>query len=289
MIWQAGLFAIVIAGAFGLLWGSFLNVVIHRLPQMEAAGLRRHGKPWHFLLLPLSNCPHCHTPIRPWHNIPIISFIFLRGRSLCCQKPISRCYPLIELSGGAIIITAALVFGIGLNFVLASIFLSALLVIAIIDMRSYYILDILTLPLLWLGLLVNIDARFALLSDAILGAAAGYIGMRCLAAAGYAVFQKTVIGYGDFKLMAAMGAWLGWQPLPVLLFMACVIGLFYALILSLARQAARSSSAAILKRQNFLKSRFHFGPALSIAGAVMLIKGNAIITAYLLLITGGGP
>lgn len=276
----------VIAGLFGLLLGSFLNVAAYRLPQMNASGIVRRGKPWHFLALPLSYCPHCQTPIPPRYNIPVLSFLWLRGRAHCCRKPISRCYPLVEAAGAFICAASAVRFGKNLDFVFAAVFLSALLVASVIDMRKYYLLDTLTLPLLWFGLLVNLDSRFALLPDAVLGAAGGFLAMRILAAAGAAVFRQTAIGGGDIKLAAALGAWLGWQPLPFLIFLACLTGLIYALVFQVIRRFRKTPE----KRRNFSRvfgGRFCFGPALSLAGAVMLFYGDSIIASYWLFVSGG--
>lgn len=285
---------IIIAGLFGLLLGSFFNVVAYRLPQMAASGIVRYGKSFWFLSWPLSHCPHCKAPIPWYYNIPLLSFVWLRGRAHCCKKPIGACYPLIELGGGIITATAMWRFGPGLDFALAVIFLSVLLIVSVIDMRRYYILDILVLPLLWLGLLANLDARFALLPDAVLGAAGGYLGLRALAELSALAFKKNVMGGGDFKLMAALGAWLGWQPLPLVLFLASLIGLVYALIHYLLRRAGRifnNDKISVTGRTTeflrvFVKGRLYFGPALSLAGAIMLFWGDTLITAYWLYITG---
>ncbi|MGI9306691.1 MAG: prepilin peptidase [Gammaproteobacteria bacterium] len=277
------------AGLFGLLLGSFLNVAAHRLPQMEASGIVRRGKPLSFLALPLSQCPHCATPIPPYYNIPLLSFIWLRGRTRCCQKPIGACYPLVEIGGALICLSAAAHFGKSLDFILAAVFLSTLLVASVIDMRKYYLLDVLTLPLLWFGLLVNLDARFALLPDAVLGAAGGYLGMRLLAGVSGAVFQQTALGGGDLKLTAALGAWLGWQSLPFLLFLACIIGLAFAPVMHGLRYLARRRVSGDKRGffRSYTKRRFCFGPALSLSGALMLFFGDDIIAAYWLFAGGG--
>ena len=264
-----------------MLLGSFLNVAVFRLPQTAASGIASRGKSLWFLAWPGSHCPHCKAPIPPHYNIPILGFLLLRGRAKCCGKPISACYPLIEAGGGIIAAGCAWHFGGGADFALATAFLSALLVISVIDMRRYYILDALSLPLLWLGLLANADARFALLPDAVFGAAGGYAAMYLIAAAGAAAFRKTALGGGDFKLMAAFGAWLGWQPLPFLLFLASLLGIGYALAAHLMRRARRNTSGAAGKAARpFIKARFCFAPALSLAAALMLFWGDEIMTAY---------
>ena len=261
-----------------MLLGSFLNVVIFRLPQMTASGVVRRGRGWDFLALPLSYCPNCQTPIAPQYNIPLVSFLLLRGRSKCCRQPIGFCYPLVEIGGALIVMLAAVHFGRSVDFVLAVIFLSVLLTASVIDMRKYYLLDVLTLPLLWLGLLVNIDARFALLPEAVVGATGGYVAMFLLSAGGAMIFRRTAIAGGDIKLMAALGAWLGWRALPLLLFFACLIGVVYALLMYLVRVI--NSSPQRVRRRTFMRGRFCFGPALSLAGAFMLFYGEALIAAY---------
>ncbi|MGU9951851.1 MAG: prepilin peptidase [Gammaproteobacteria bacterium WSBS_2016_MAG_OTU1] len=279
-----------VAGLFGLLLGSFYNVAIYRLPQITAAGIVDRGKSFFFLCLPLSYCPRCQTPIAPLCNIPVFSFLFLRGRANCCGAPISWCYPLVELSGGLIAVIAALHFGPGVDFALAYVFMSILLIASVIDMRKYYLLDILTIPLLWLGLLANLDSRFALLSDAVLGAVGGYLGMSILAIAGATIFKRTAMGGGDFKLMAALGAWLGWQPLPLLLFFACIIGITYAFLHFIIRQTKKRRSGRtknIKLLRDFTYERFYFGPALSLAGVVMLLYGDEITSSYWLFIASG--
>lgn len=204
----------------------------------------------------------------------------MRGRARCCGKPISACYPLTEAAGGILVAAAAWRFGAGADFLLAAAFLLVLLAISVMDLRRYYILDILTLPLLWVGLLANIDARFALLPDAVLGAAGGYVGMRIIAAAGAAVFRRTAMGGGDFKLMAAMGAWLGWSALPFVLFLAAAAGLCYSAAFYVVRRVRAAARGRRSARGGFVKSRFSFGPALSFAGALMLFCGEEIATAY---------
>jgi leader peptidase (prepilin peptidase)/N-methyltransferase len=262
---------IIIAALFGLLWGSFLNVVIYRLPRMQISGIVRRGKPLAFLALPLSYCPHCEEGIKPYHNVPLISFLLLLGRAKCCGAPISIRYPLVEASGALIAAGSLAHFGWNLDALLAGIFLSILLVAAVIDLQRYYLLDTLTLPLLWLGLLVNIDSRFTSLEEAVLGATGGYLLMFGLAAAASFMLKKTAMGGGDFKLMAALGAWLGWETLFVLLFLAALFGLLLAGMRYLARGRAH---------------RIPFGPALALAGAVMLFWGDKMILTYLSYIGG---
>lgn len=257
-------FFIVVVFLFGLLWGSFLNVVIYRLPQIDIAGLR-HRTPYRlrFLAFPLSFCPHCKAPIKPWHNIPLLSFLLLRGKSRCCRQPIGWSYPLVELSGGGIFLATLWFSTNWVDALFVAAFLSLLFVNAVIDWRRLYLLDVLTYPLLWLGLLANIDARFALLSDAVLGAVGGYVVLLLLSAALSGILGRRAVGMGDYKLVAALGAWLGWQALPMLIFLAALIGIALAVL-----------------RRFWRRRHIPFGPALSIAAALMLFFGGDIMLAY---------
>ena len=258
---------IIAAALLGLIWGSFLNVVIWRLPQMTVAGLMRRGQALSFLALPLSHCPHCAAPVPFYYNIPLLSFIWLRGRAKCCGASIGWHYPLIESAGMLICGGAAVHFASLVDALLAIAFLSVLLVAAVIDLRRYYLLDILTMPLLWLGLLANVDSRFALLEDAVLGAAGGYLFLLTLSTVMSMLLKKRAMGGGDFKLTAALGAWLGWQMLPLLLFLAAVLGLFFAGWRYLRRGRAR-----------FIP----FGLTLSLAGALLLFWGHDLMIICLL-------
>lgn len=256
----------LVAGGFGLLWGSFLNVVIYRLPRIDIAGLRRNTPhTLSYLAWPLSFCPHCKKGIPPWYNIPLLSYLILGGSSKCCRQPISWLYPAIE-SCGALIVIAAFVAAAGwLDALLIIVFLSILLVNSVIDARRFYLLDILTYPLLWLGLLANIDARFALLPDAVIGAAGGYVVLAVFSGLFSRIIGRQAMGMGDYKLFAALGAWLGWPMLPMLLFLAALLGIAFSGLRTLVRGRG---------------SRIPFGPSLSLAGALMLFFGDEIMLAY---------
>ena len=263
------------AAGFGLLWGSFLNVAIYRLPQTDAAELGAgKGRSLAFLAFPRSYCPLCETPIPFWRNIPVLSYLFLLGKAPCCGKRISARYPLGEVLGAATVVWPLTHFGFGVDMILAAMFLSLLLVLSGIDVNRRYILDLLTVPLLWLGLLVNVDARFALLPDAVLGAAGGYLGLAALAALFSAALRKQAMGSGDFKLMAALGAWLGWRDLPFLMFMASLFGIAYAV------------GGFVLRRRR--RRWIPFGPCLSLSGALMLFYGDELQFAYLDFLSGSG-
>lgn len=257
-----------IAAVFGLglLWGSFLNVVIYRLPKIDVAGLRRRTPHrLRYLAYPLSFCPHCRTSIPPWYNIPLVSYLLLAGRSKCCRRQIGWRYPLVEVSGALIFLAALFFFGSTVNAVFVILFLSLLLVNAIIDWQRFYLLDVLNYPLLWLGLLANIDARFALLPAAVLGAACGYVVLALLAWFFSRIIGQRALGMGDAKLFAALGAWLGWQFMPMLLFLAAVLGVVLAVVRRLWRPRGRYVP---------------FGPALAIAGGLMLFLGDDIMLIY---------
>lgn len=257
---------------FGLLLGSFLNVVVYRLPLTEAAGVRTDStRSLWYLAWPLSFCPHCQTPIKPHHNIPLLSFLLLRGKSHCCQRPISWRYPLMEACGVLIVWAAWAQYDSLPDRLFVTVFLSLLLTAALIDWQRFYLLDILTLPLLWLGLLANLDARFALLSDAVIGAAGGYLALAAVTGAFSLLIGKRAMGMGDFKLFAALGAWLGWQSLPILIFIAAVAGLLLGGARFLVRRRGR---------------HVPFGPCLAIAGVLMLFYGDDIMLAYWNFIRG---
>ena len=189
----------------GLAFGSFFNVVIHRLPLMmeRAEGVN--------LCLPASFCPQCRQPIAWRDNIPLLSFLFLKGRSRCCGEPISPRYPLMELATGALFMLVGYLIPPGIPLLGGLIFVSVLLILAAIDAQTQLLPDRLTLPLLWAGLLFNLSDTFAPLAEAVIGAMVGYLSLWSV----YWVFRlltgKEALGYGDFKLLAALGAWLGWQ------------------------------------------------------------------------------
>jgi len=229
--------------AFGLAVGSFLNVVVHRLPIMlerawraEAADATGQlfaddGLPARYnLWLPRSACPHCGHVLRAWENIPVVSWLALRGRCSQCHARVSVRYPLIELAGAACAVGALLVFGPSAQAVAAFGLCAALIATSAIDLEHQLLPDSLTLPLLWAGLVVNLAGTFATLHDAVIGAIAGYLALWCV----YWVFRLLRgiegMGYGDFKLLAAIGAWLGWAALPQIVVIAAVGGAVVGLV-----------------------------------------------------------
>ncbi|WP_447889473.1 prepilin peptidase [Serratia fonticola] len=255
-----------VAGILGAIVGSFLNVVIYRLPVMLEKQWQREALvqlglplpesiPRFDLLLPRSCCPHCQHPIAARDNIPLLSFLLLKGKARCCGERIPRRYPLVEVATAMMFVLTALIFPLGFPLLGAWILLSFLLTLAVIDHHTQLLPDVLTLPLLWMGLLFNIQGHFASLEQATIGAVAGYV---CL----WSVFWlfklatgKEALGYGDFKLLAALGAWLGWQALPLVILVAAASGLLVTLIQrGLAKQDLNQPLA--------------FGPWLAVSGAV---------------------
>ena len=263
----------------GLFVGSFLNVVIHRLPlmmerewQAEAAALRgeetQADTPRFNLATPGSRCPHCGHPIGVLENLPILSYLVQRGRCRHCSGPISIRYPLIESLCALLSGFTAWHFGFGLAGVAALIFLWALLALCFIDLDTQLLPDSITLPLLWGGLLLNLSGTFTDISSAVVGAAAGYLTLWSV----YWLFKLTTgkegMGYGDFKLLAAIGAWLGWQILPLTILLSSVGGAVVGIALIVFRRHGRETPIP-------------FGPYLAAAGLLSLYWGTALTRAYL--------
>ena len=236
----------------GLAFGSFFNVVIHRLPLMmeQAEGIN--------LCFPASFCPQCREPIAWRDNIPLLGFLFLKGRSRCCGQPISPRYPLMELATGALFVLAGYLMAPGVPLLGGLILLSLLLILAAIDAQTQLLPDGLTLPLMWAGLLFNLSATYVPLAEAVVGAMAGYLSLWSV----YWVFRllsgKEALGYGDFKLLAALGAWLGWQALPQTLLLASASGLVWTLL------------QRLITRQS-LQQPLAFGPWLALAGGSIFL------------------
>jgi leader peptidase (prepilin peptidase)/N-methyltransferase len=223
-----------LAGLFGLLVGSFLNVVIHRLPKMmeadwqaQAAELRGEAAPAaerFNLMTPRSRCPRCGTPITALQNVPVVSWLLLRGRCAHCGTAIPVRYPLVEAACGVLAAVAILSFGptaAGLGALALTFFLVAL---AMIDLDTQLLPDDLTLPLLWLGLAFNLGGTFVPIGDAVAGAMAGYGILWAVFWLFKLVTGKEGMGYGDFKLLAALGAWFGWQAIPAIILLASGVG-----------------------------------------------------------------
>lgn len=270
---------ITLGAIFGLLVGSFLNVVIHRLPLRMQADWRRESLDFLGLepeadarkiglVFPASHCPGCNAPIKPWHNIPVISFLLLRGRCSQCATPISIQYPLVELTSG--LLSALLVYWYGATGTTLLVLLFTWILVALtgIDFRHQLLPDNLTLPLLWLGLLANMAGVFTDLGSAVLGAVAGYLSLWSIYWLFKLVTGREGMGHGDFKLLAALGAWLGWQQLPLIILLSSLVGA----IVGLAGIALRGRDRQI---------PIAFGPYLAVAGWIALIGGVQITNAYL--------
>jgi leader peptidase (prepilin peptidase) / N-methyltransferase len=270
--------AAVCAGIFGLLIGSFLNVVIHRLPQMmqrESDNYVAHesGKPLphtdrYNLVVPRSACPHCGHQISALENIPVISYLFLGGKCIECKAPISARYPIVELLTG--VLSAFMVWRFGSGFAgLATLLFTYLLVaMTFIDADTQLLPDDLTFPLLWCGLLVNLNGVFAPLHEAVVGAAAGYLTLWGV----YWLFKLTTgkegMGYGDFKLLAALGAWLGWKMLPIIILLSSAVGAVVGICLIVFAKRGRENPIP-------------FGPYLAAAGMLALLYGKPLTETYL--------
>ncbi|MCC2636688.1 MAG: gspO [Moraxellaceae bacterium] len=260
----------------GLCVGSFLNVVIHRLPLMlerrwqeEAAELRGEPLPEAprlNLMMPRSRCPHCGHQITALENIPVVSWLLLRGRCSACKAPISPRYPAVELATALLSLLVYGVFGPGFALLAALGLTWALVALTLIDFDTQLLPDDITLPLLWAGLLLNISGTFVPLQSAVIGAMAGYLSLWSVYWLFKLVTGREGMGYGDFKLMAALGAWLGWQMLPVILLLSSVVGS----LIGLGYLAVRRQSAP-----------FAFGPYIAIAGLVALLWGQPLLRWYL--------
>tara|TARA_R100001369_G_scaffold43170_4_gene69348 strand:- start:957 stop:1841 length:885 start_codon:yes stop_codon:yes gene_type:complete len=274
---------ILVCVLFGLLVGSFLNVVIHRIPKMMEATWRQEARelleqpapkgeetpPLFNLVTPGSHCPHCNHRIRWYENVPVVSWALLKGRCSGCKAAISKRYPIIELLTALVAGLCAWRFGYDpwLIFMLYGSF--TLLALAVIDLDTTLLPDDLTYPLLWAGLLAAVLGISPVsLSDAVIGAMAGYLALWSL----YWVFKlltgKEGMGYGDFKLLAALGAWLGWQYLPVVVLLSSVVGLVFAV--------SMMASGSVKRDQGI-----PFGPYLAIAGWIALLWGEVIVSSYL--------
>ncbi len=266
------------SAVIGLLIGSFLNVVIHRMPKMmqrESDNYVAHesGKPLphtdrYNLMVPRSACPHCGHQIRAIENIPVISYLALRGKCIQCKTPISIRYPIVELLTGALSGLLVWQFGSGLAGLATVLFAWMLIAMTFIDLDTQLLPDDLTLPLLWCGLLVNLNGAFVPLQEAVIGAAAGYLALWSI----YWLFKLTTgkegMGYGDFKLLAALGAWLGWKMLPVIILLSSLVGAVVGISLILFARHGRENPIP-------------FGPYLAAAGMIALLYGKQITEAYL--------
>ncbi len=267
---------------FGLVIGSFLNVVILRLPRMmehqwrrECALLLEQDAPAdtrYDLIHPPSTCPGCGTRIRPWQNVPLLSFALLRGRCGQCAQPISWQYPAVEAGAGALAAAVALSFPPGATALAAALLVFSLLTLAVIDLRTQLLPDSIVLPLLWAGLCVNLFGLFAPLADAVIGAVAGYLSLWLVFHAFRLATGKEGMGYGDFKLFAALGAWFGWQSLPLIILVASASGSVLGGLMLVSGALERGKPMP-------------FGPYLA-AGGLLLLFFRDTLAGWLMVVSG---
>ncbi|MFA7834023.1 prepilin peptidase [Aeromonas dhakensis] len=265
---------------FSLMIGSFLNVVIHRLPIMlerewQAEYLsyfnpetQLQQEERYNLMVPRSACPHCGHAITAMENIPLLSWLWLKGRCRECLAPISPRYPLVELLTALLSLVVAATFPPSWGLLAALLLTWVLVALTFIDLDKMLLPDQLTLPLLWGGLLFNLAGGFVPLADAVIGAMAGYLVLWSLYWAFKLLTGKEGMGYGDFKLLAALGAWLGWQALPIVLLLSSLVGAIIGISL-------------ILLRNHHQGKPIPFGPYLAIAGWIALLWGDTITRWYL--------
>ena len=272
-----------IVAVLGLTVGSFLNVVILRMPKMLEARWKSECQEFlgqtsdenvdqrFNIAFPASHCPKCGHALRWWENLPLISYLLLRGKCSSCKTRISLQYPLVEAFAAALAVLVAVQVPFGWPLLLALVFVWGLLALTVIDMNTMLLPDQLTLPLLWLGLLLNINGMFAPLPDAVIGAAVGYLSLWSIYHGFRLLTGKEGMGYGDFKLLAALGAWMGWQALPGIILLSSLVGAILGIAMLLARGKDKNTPMP-------------FGPYLAIAGLIWFFWGDAILALYL----GGG-
>ncbi|RLV58625.1 prepilin peptidase [Parashewanella curva] len=291
---QPALF-IGLAFVFSALIGSFLNVVIHRLPVMmkrewqqecnqylneyqpeivKKVGEQTLNKPidsfpeTYNLVVPTSACPKCNGKIKPWHNLPIIGWLMLKGKCATCANPISGRYPVVEFLTASLIATLAWHFGPSIQFAMAALLTFGLVALTGIDLDEMLLPDQITLPLLWLGLLLNLNDVFIDLNSSLIGAAAGYLSLWSVFWLFKLLTGKEGMGYGDFKLMAVFGAWLGWQMLPLVILLSSAVGAVVGITM-------------IVTKKLHANNPIPFGPYIALAGWIALIWGQNIVDWYL--------
>lgn len=282
---------IVTAGIFGLFLGSFLNVVIYRLPVMldkewreaatdilneqnikvldDNATENSSDDPFN-LVVPRSRCPSCGHMITALENIPVLSYLFLRGRCNNCQASISIRYPLIEVLTGILFAYSAFHFGWSAKALTTMILVGFLVPLIFIDIDKKLLPDNLVYPLLWVGLVVNLQQTYVPLDVAVIGALAGYLSLWSIFWLFKLITGKEGMGYGDFKLLAALGAWLGWKMLPLIIMLSSVVGAILGMLILYLSKKGREHTLP-------------FGPYLAISGLIALFWGNEIISQYFLI------
>jgi len=277
------LFFYATVAVFSLTIGSFLNVVVYRLPKMlertwyyecreflaeDLTGTTAKDIPEVTLSIPASTCPKCQHKIRFYENIPVLSWLFLKGKCSQCRNKISKRYPLVELTTAILSLVVAQHYGVTLNTLFMLLLTWGLISLTLIDFDHMLLPDQITLPLLWLGLLININGSFVTLDNAVIGAMVGYGSL-------FSVFWlfkfftgKEGMGFGDFKLFALFGAWIGWQLLPVLILMASVVGAIVGISMIIFKGHQREQAIP-------------FGPYLAVAGWITILWGENIWAWYL--------
>jgi leader peptidase (prepilin peptidase) / N-methyltransferase len=272
------IFFITVATFLGLMVGSFLNVVIHRLPKMmerewerncaELHGQKAPVQAKYTLVTPRSACPACNHPIKTWENIPVVSYLLLGGKCSACKMRISPRYPLVEALAGLLAGLIAWRFGFGGAALAAMAFTFCLIALTFIDFDTHLLPDDITLPLLWLGLMWNVDGGFTDLPSAVVGAVAGYFALWSIYWLFKLVTGKEGMGYGDFKLLSAIGAWFGWQMLPAVILLSSLAGSIIGIaLITLARHGRNAP--------------IPFGPYLALGGIAALFFGPQLAGVYL--------
>ena len=273
--------------ALGLLVGSFLNVVIYRVPVMmdnelraecaALAGTEPADQPVFNIVTPRSACPACRAPITALQNVPVVSWLVLRGKCANCKAPISARYPAVELATGVLSGFIAWHFGFGGLALAALLFTWLLIALTVIDFDTQYLPDQLTYPLLWLGLIVSLwhpvwsaGADPVGPRESIIGAVAGYLSLWSVYWLFKLVTGKEGMGYGDFKLFAALGAWLGWQMLLPIIVFASGVGALFGVFIMIRQRRGKDTQLA-------------FGPFLAIAGWLALVAGHLVVSRYFAL------
>ncbi|TVZ39990.1 leader peptidase (prepilin peptidase)/N-methyltransferase [Alteromonadaceae bacterium 2753L.S.0a.02] len=267
--------------AFGLIVGSFLNVVIYRLPvsmlknwKKECLEFLENNKDKDTdegsfnIAFPASHCPKCKAKVKPWQNIPVISYLLLKGRCASCGCNISLRYPIIEIVTGALTVFCIFQFGLTAQGGLALVLTWALISLTMIDIDHQLLPDNITLPLLWLGLIANAVNSFTDLHSALYGAVFGYLTLWSVYWLFKIVTGKEGMGFGDFKLLAALGAWMGWQMLPLIIILSSFVGAVIGI-------------GGIIIQGRDKNVPIPFGPYLAIAGWIAFFWGDAISSAYL--------
>ena len=270
---------VLLLTSVGMIVGSFLNLVIYRLPIMRKRAWSKQAEttlaefgpaqanetPFN-LSFPGSHCPNCGHGISPLENIPLISYLLLRGRCSNCRSVISPRYPLVEVITGLLTLTVLLQFGLTFTGLMALILTWCLITLALIDLDTYLLPDEITLPLIWAGLLVNTGHLFTDIYSSVWGAAGGYLSLWCVYQGFKLASGREGMGFGDFKLLSALGAWFGWQLLMAIVLLSSISGLVYALLRRLTGVS--------------LSKELPFGPFLALAGWIALMWGEHLLAWY---------